>query len=357
MIAVARLTALLVGCVALSACRGHAAPSIAAHSAAGAANGAAARLRSFRLTPKGGIGFDDLWFSKELGAVLAPAGGTACVEVFAGASLARTSLCGIGPGGLYAGGHGEGTTSADFGAGLVFAIERNSPSLQVIDPKARRVLATAPLSAGPDYVRWVASKRELWVTEPDHAQIEIFSLSSDAPPRLAKAGTIAVNGGPESLIIDGHHGQAFTHLWQGRSVRIDIGSRGVGPSFPNECQGSRGIALDAAHGVLFAGCSEGKAVTIEIATGKALDAVETPDGVDIISLNLALRHLYVPAASDGTVTVLGVSAKGKLGRLGVQQADKGAHCATSDDHGRLWVCSPDAGSLLVFDDPFPPAAE
>jgi DNA-binding beta-propeller fold protein YncE len=303
--------------------------------------------------PKGGIGFDDLWFSPDLRAVIAPAGGTGCVDLFDSSSLARTSLCGIGPGSAYAGGHGEGTTSADVGAGFVFAVDRTSQSLQVIDPKTKSILTSTPLAGGPDYVRWVGSQRELWVTEPAQEKIEVFSLASDNPLKFSKGGAIAVKGGPESLVIDERHGRAFTHLWQGATVQIDLATRAVGEPFSNGCKGSRGIALDAERGQLFVGCSEGKAVVIDVDHGaRVLDALGTPSGVDIISTNLSLHHLYVPASSDGRVAVLGVSSKGKLSKLGDFQADNGTHCATSDDHGRVWVCAPDSGTLLVFDDTF-----
>lgn len=348
-----RVAAVLALCTTLAACRSgeSSAPS---QSAAAAETAAPGPVKTVRLTPSGGIGFDDLWFSPEQHAVLAPAGGTGCVQLFDSGSLAQTSLCGIGPGGAYAGGHGEGTTSADFGAGFVFAIDRSSQSLQVVDPQTKRVVTTAALAGEPDYVRWVSSRRELWVTEPDREQIELFSLTADSPPQLTRAGTIAVAGGPESLAIDSEHARAFTHLWHGSTVQISITNRKVTQSFPNGCRGSRGIALDADRGQLFAGCSEGKAVVLDVDHGgKILSSQDTSEGVDIISVSAALHHLYVPAASDGAVTVFGVGAKGNLSRLGMLQAAKGAHCATGDDHGRIWVCSPDSGSLWVFDDPFP----
>jgi hypothetical protein len=349
----------LAPCAALLGCQSHGSESRPPpQSAAGAENASTSAAKIFRLLPNGGIGFDDLWFSPELRAVLAPAGGTGCVELFDSTSASQTSLCGIGPRGSYAGGHDLGTTSADFGAGFVFAIDRSTLSLRVAEPKTRRVVATAPLAGGPDYVRWVPSTREVWVTEPDAEQIEIFSLASDNPPKLSGAGAIAVKGGPESLVIDAEHDRAFTHLWRGSTVQIGIAARSVGEAFANGCQGSRGIALDAARGQLFVGCSEGRAVVLDVAHGaRRIDAVDEPGGVDIIAFNSSLHHLYVPAASDGSVSVLGVSLQGRLVKLGAFQAAKGAHCATGDDHGRVWVCAPDTGSLMVFDDTFPAAAK
>lgn len=348
-----------MACAVVLGCRSHGGESRPPpQSAAGTASASASSARTFRLTRSGGIGFDDLWFSPELRAVLAPAGGTGCVNLFDSTSILQTSLCGIGPGGSYVGGHGEGTTSADFGAGFVFAIDRSSQSLQVVDPKTKQVVASVPLAGGPDYVRWVSNKREVWVTEPDEEQIEVFVLASDGPPKLSRAGTIAVKGGPESLVIDADHGRAFTHLWRGSTVLIGIADRSVGAAFSNACEGSRGIALDARRGQLFAGCSEGKAVVLDVDHGgKVIGSIDTPSGVDIISVNVALHHLYVPAASDGSVAVLGVGPRGSLAKLGVFEAAKGAHCAVADDHARVWICAPDTGSLMVFDDTFPVAAE
>jgi hypothetical protein len=349
---------LLAALQALDACHGRGGESNASQSAPSIASAPSGPIKTFRLAPKGGVGFDDLWFSSEMRAVLAPAGGTGCVEVFEPASLAQTSLCGVTPGASYVGGHGEGTTSADFGAGFVFAIDRGSKALKVVDPKLKRVVASASLGGDPDYVRWVSSTREVWVTEPDQEQIELFSLASDNPSSIARIGAIAVKGGPESLVIDAQHDRAFTHLWHGSTVPIALRSHATGKSFPNGCSGSRGIALDPERGQLFVGCSEGKAVVVDVEHGnEILSFAETADGVDIIAVNVSLHHLYVPAASDGSVAVLAVPKQGRLAKLGVLQATKGTHCAVSDDHDRVWVCSPDLGSLLVFDDRFPPAKE
>lgn len=310
--------------------------------------------QSFRLSASGGVGFDDLLFSSELHAVVAPAGGTGCVGLFDSATLRKSELCGVSPGGSYAGGHGEGTTSADSGAGFIFAIDRSSQTLQVADAKQLRLVAHARLGGGPDYVRWVEATHEVWVTEPDQEQIEVFALEADAPPKLSRASTISVKGGPESLVVDRAKGRAFTHLWSGRTVQVDVPTHTVQAEFSNGCRGSRGIALDATNGLLLSGCAEGRATVVDVDHGgKLLASASVPAGVDIIAVNLSLRHLYVPAASDGSVAVLGVNEAGTLTHLGDFRAARGAHCVAGDDHGRAWVCAPDEGSVMVFVDTFP----
>jgi hypothetical protein len=315
--------------------------------------------RSIRLTPTGGIGFDDLLYSPELHAVLAPAGATGCVGMFDSSSLTQNPQCGLSAPGDYAGGHGEGVTSADVGSGHLFAIDRTSQSLKVLELPVARAGQTPKgyaLTGQPDYVRWVASTREVWVTEPDQERIEVFALEDSG--NLTRTNVIVVKGGPESLVVDLTRGRAYSHLWSGYTVAIDLATHAIAQRFANGCKSSRGIALSSKNGFLFAGCSEGKAVVLDVDhAGKVLGAEQTPSGVDIIAANLELNHLYVPAASDGSVTVLGVRANGTLTKLGSLSAAAGAHCVASDDHSRVWVCSPDAGALLVFDDPFPRTLE
>src|SRR5438093_1163269 len=94
-----------------------------------------------------------------------------------------------------------------------------------VAPATRAIAASAALESNPDYVRYVAPAGELWVTEPDREQIEVFGLSNDTPPTLVHLAAIAVKGGPESLIIDPQRQRAYTHLWDGATVAIDLNSR------------------------------------------------------------------------------------------------------------------------------------
>jgi len=99
-----------------------------------------------------------------------------------------------------------GTTSADYGDSLLFASDHADQAIMVINPKTGEVLAQAKLASGPDYVRYVASLREVWVTEPRVKQIEHFSVLTGSQIALHRVGSISVLGGPESLVIDAAHG-------------------------------------------------------------------------------------------------------------------------------------------------------
>lgn len=300
---------------------------------------------------KKGIGFDDLRYSSSLHRVLVPAGRTGTIVLVDPANHHTSTITGLSAEESYGGGHGEGTTSVDEGEGALFAIDRTSRQVVIIDPVARRVIVRAPLAGSPDYVRFVARTRELWVTEPDSERIEIFSISAKRDA-LTHVAFIAVAGGPESLVIDSGSGRAFTHMWSGTSLAIDLQSRTIVARWPNQCDGSRGIAYDERSHFLFAACAEGKAVVIDTAhDGKVLAAASSGRGVDIIDYDSVRRHLYLPGARSATMTIFAVAANGALTPLVTTATANGAHCVTTDGKD-AYVCDPNGGRILVIHDPY-----
>lgn len=295
-----------------------------------------------------GIGFDDLAFAFSLGKVLVPGGQTGKIYIIDPATSQVTSIDGLSVRNSYAGGHGEGTTSADAGQGLIFAIDRTKRTVNIIDPSVGKIVDLAALSADPDYVRFVEKTNELWVTEPDAERIEIFSIKP-----LKSVASISIPGGPESLVIDRARPRAYTHLWSGTTLAIDIKTRTAVAQWPNGCQGSRGIAIDEERGFLFAGCAEGKAVVLDLnGGGRQLSHLESGAGVDVIGYNSKLKHLYLPGAKSATMAILDVSKEGKLVLLDVVKTEAGAHCAVGDDRNNIWVCDPQHGRLLQYLDGF-----
>jgi DNA-binding beta-propeller fold protein YncE len=300
-----------------------------------------------------GIGFDDLRYSPSLHRVLVPAGRTGTIVLIDPSNHERSAIAGLSTEKVYGGGHGEGTTSVDEGEGALYAIDRDSKEVVILDPVSRHVTARAALGGSPDYVRYVAATRELWVTEPDSERIEVFSISTKRDG-LTSLASIALPGGPESLVIDTPGGHAFTHLWSGTSVVVDLRSRKITAKWPNRCDGSRGIAYDESSHFLFAGCAEGKAVVMDAARGGAVLATASAgSGVDIIDYDPARRHLYLPGSKSATMTIFSVGTNGALTPLGTVPTMHGAHCVTTDGKD-AYVCDPDGGRILVIHDSFPP---
>jgi DNA-binding beta-propeller fold protein YncE len=295
-----------------------------------------------------GIGFDDLAFAPTLRKVMVPGGSTGKLALIDPDSQKIEIIGGFSERAGYSSGHGEGITSSDVGRGLVYVTDRSVRLLDVVDPQAKKIVATAPLASGPDYVRFVPATNEVWVTEPSAERIEIFTLSGTPIPIPSHSGFIPVPGGPESLAIG--HSQAFTHLWRGKTLAIDLRTHKIVGRWPNACKGSRGIAIDEKRGFLFAGCHEGKVSVLDLKSGRLLGEASSGAGVDVIAYDQKLAHVYLPGADSGTIAIVGISSSGAATVLKNAETVEGAHCVTADDRDQVYVCDPAHGKILVFKD-------
>lgn len=297
-----------------------------------------------------GIGFDDLGFAPTLRKVMVPGGSTGKLALIDPDSEKIELIGGFSERAGYSSGHGEGITSSDACGGWMCVTDRSAKLLDVVDLQAKKIVATARLASGPDYVRFVPNTNEVWVTEPGDERIEIFTLPDQGRPIPTHSGFVAVPGGPESLAVA--HGRAFTHLWRGTTVAIDLRSRKIVGRWPNGCKGSRGIGLDEKRGFLFAGCNEGKVTVLELKNGSLLGEASSGAGVDVIAYDQKLAHVYLPGADSGTIAIVEISISGAARVLKTADTVEGAHCATVDDRDQVYVCDPAHGRILVFKDSF-----
>ncbi|HEY2902744.1 MAG TPA: hypothetical protein VGL59_19340 [Polyangia bacterium] len=299
---------------------------------------------------KAGIGFDDLRFDAAANRLLIPAGRTGNVDLIDVVTQEVSAVGGFARTATYVAGHGQGVTSVDAGEGLLFAADRTARKLFVVEPSQKKILTQVPLASAPDYVRYVAATKEVWVTEPGQGRIEIFALNNGRPSHL---GFIAVRGGPESLAIDEKRGRAFTHLWKNKTVAIDLRRHAIVATWPAGCGDPRGIWVDSARGFLLVGCEDGTATALGLDQNcRVLSHVKSGKGVDIIAYDAKRAHLYLPGDESATMAIIAVSDKGILSVLGTTPTTTGAHCATTDQRGNVYVCDPSHGRLLVIADPY-----
>jgi hypothetical protein len=306
----------------------------------------------------GGIGFDDLRFSTTLSMLLVPAGRTGNLDLVDPSSEAVSSVGGFSSEATYSGDDSFGVTSADEGNAIVYAVDRTSKTLAVIDPQTRTIASRATLAATPGYVRYVAPTNEVWVTEPSMQQIEVFTLGSTASTAPVHAASIAVGSGPESLAIyipvsapdAGKHAYAFTHATTA-VVQIDVVARSVTASWPNGCATSKGIAVDSSNGWVMSACEEGMVVVLST-QGATLGTVTVGAGVDQIAYDPLSTRLYVPGPAASAMSVVSLSAVGSPKVLGSVDTPNDTHCAVTNGGGSVFVCAPSAGALLFIQDPF-----
>jgi hypothetical protein len=166
---------------------------------------------------------------------------------------------------------------------------------------------------------------------------------------------VKVADGPESLVIDSLRGRAYCNTWANESYAIDLKMRTVVSSWRNGCRDSRGLALDAKRGLLFAGCAEGGTTVVDLAAGKIVSSAPSGPDVDSIGYSSSLGHLYVPAGGSAELWIYGVPDGGKVVLLGKVATAPDAHTVAFDPvSSAIFVGTPNHGAVLVTKDEFPP---
>ncbi|MGA9856116.1 MAG: hypothetical protein WBR29_12655 [Gammaproteobacteria bacterium] len=300
-----------------------------------------------------GIGFDDIGYFPSLGKVSIPAGQTGRLVLIDPASGTIVNSYQVtAPAAAAHGHHEEGTSSAAYGDGYIFASDHAAPGVVVLDARDGQVLSRIKLASGPDYVRYLEARHELWVTEPHAQQIQVFNVQLSPKLAITLNSNIPINGGPESLVFDADMNRAYTNLWKQKTVVIDTNTFKQVGEWNDACKGPRGLALDAAKGFLFVACTEGKVAVLDVNHGgKVLATAPSGAGIDIISYDPKSGHLYVPGARSASMTIFKVSSSGSLHALADYRTAQGAHCVTDDGRGTAFVCDPRAGAILEIKSP------
>lgn len=299
----------------------------------------------------GGVDFDDMRFSPTLATILVPAGRTGNLDMVDPSTTKVTAIGGFSMSESSGATTPYGVTSADEGNGTVYATDRTSHLLSVIEPQSQKATATLKLAATPGYVRYSSSTNEVWVSEPEANQIEVVSLEApDGGPGLTSAATIPV-GGAESLELDPAHGLAFTNK-ANATIAVSIAKRSVTGTWPNGCATARGIAIDPAQAWVIVTCQEGMVVSLDESTGAMLGVAKSGAGVDRIAYDQMRERAYVPSPTAGAMSVVAFNAHGVPTVLGAVVSPSDAHCAATPGDGEVFVCVPSLGQIVFLYDPF-----
>jgi DNA-binding beta-propeller fold protein YncE len=324
------------------------------------------------------ISFDEISYDSRLNRIVIPAAETGKLILIDPHTMTKQLISGFSTGSTSAGKSASafGTTSAVSVKGTLFAIDRAQKKILLINPETGLATSSTALQETPDYVRFVAAKNEIWVTETAGQQIETFSISAETPPRLEKTDAIKVQNGPEYLLIDNQRGLAFTNKPEnGVTAVIQVNTHGVIDEWGNGCTKAHGMAIDEDRGYLFVACNEGKVVVMDINNrGHQLTSQNYGGAVDFVAYNPELKHIYVPSAASAIVAVFEIKKNNgtptpnaasstdgeaapqsdiRLVRLGTADTGMNARCVTTDVNNNIWLCDPVRGQLFLIRDTFP----
>jgi DNA-binding beta-propeller fold protein YncE len=319
------------------------------------------------MLPRGapGIEFDDIQFGPGLRKVIVPAGRTGSVVLIDPDTSAMIEIKGLQGSDKYTpvpgtspvrSGTRYGSTSATEAGQYVAALDCTAKTLNILDPAAATIVASVALGGASDYVHYVPSLHELWVTNPNASGIDLYSLPASGKPTPVRVGSFAVTAGPESLAIDEARGHAYTNTFLGgKTDVIDLKTKKVVETWSNGCVLSLGVTMDEARGFAFVSCGDsGDVVVLDAKNhGATLSRLNGGKGTNILAYSPSLKHVYSASGNTKEVFVMAVADSGTLTLLGrLPGADRGFSVA-ADDRGHVWVIDPDHGQILRGTDNFP----
>jgi streptogramin lyase len=240
--------------------------------------------------------------------------------------------------------------SADEGGGSIFVADRETTSLAAIDPDGQ-LLARVETDSTPDYVRYLAERSEVWVSEPSAQGIEIFAVPDEKASALERTGFISVPGGPEGLTVAALFGdvRVYTHA-DSELVAIDAADHTM-QRWPIDCDGTHGFPrVDTRDGLVLASCaSDGRVVLVDAETGEEIDHYDLGGDESLPAWSDESGHFYVRTDPGTTVAVLEPSESG-LSLVREVDVPAVGHCLGSDNRGHYWTCDGADGRLLRFED-------
>ena len=187
----------------------------------------------------------------------------------------------------------------------------------------------------------------------DDATHHVYILSHVSPNVTvidSKTGDIVkafdVGGAPEQSVLD-NHGHLFIDLEDKDAIAVvDTATFAVTAKYDISSQGGgcAGLAIDTAHGVLFAACRDkNNMIILSAADGKILTTLPIGVGCDGAFFNPATHEVF-STQGDGTLTVIKESSPTTFAVEQTLATQKGARTITVDQKtGHIFTATAEFG--------------
>jgi YVTN family beta-propeller protein len=196
----------------------------------------------------------------------------------------------------------------------------------VVDLTTLKTVSKVDTGQSPDAV----------VYEPRHGEVYVFNHRGNSATVInAKTATVSatieLDGSPEFAAVDEKNGRVYCNIEDKSEVAvIDATKHEVVAHWPiAPGEEPSGIALDAAHHRLFAGCHNKMMVMLDTETGKVVANVTIGAGVDGCAFDDA-NQLAFASCGDGTTTIAKEETPQKLTVVQTLKTERGARTMALD---------------------------
>ena len=213
---------------------------------------------------------------------------------------------------------------AEVGRG--FSSNGKESKTSVVDLATLKTVSKMDTGQNPDAI----------VYEPHHREIYVFNHTGNSATVIdAKSATITatiqLGGSPEFAAVDKKTGRVYCNIEDKSEVAvIDTTKHEVVARWPiTPGEEPSGIALDAAHHRLFAGCHNKMMIMLDTGTGKVVGNVSIGAGVDGCAFDDSTQLAFA-SCGDGTTTIVKEEPPDKLTVLQTLKTERGARTMALD---------------------------
>jgi len=196
------------------------------------------------------------------------------------------------------------------------------PSVVTFDLRTLRVLRTTRTAPGPDTIIFDPPTRRVFTFEGKYPGVRSVTALNAVNGKIL--GTAALPGVPQAAVTDGA-GVLYVNIETRDEVaRIDTRSLRLLGSWPlAPCRDPGPLAIDAAHGRLFAACGNRMLVMVDADGGRVIGSVASGGGTDALAFDAATGDLFA-SNGEGTLTIARETSPQHLTLIGNIKTEPGA---------------------------------
>ncbi|MBV9009713.1 MAG: YncE family protein [Verrucomicrobia bacterium] len=209
--------------------------------------------------------------------------------------------------------------------GRGFSSNGRENKVSVVDLKTLKTISKIETGENPDAIVYDSGRHEVYAFNGRSGSASVIDAKS-----AKVVATIPLDGKPEFAAADPESGRVFCNIEDKNEIAaIDTKSHSVVARWPlAPGEEPSGLAFDAAHHRLFAGCENKLLVMMDSTNGKVLATAPIGAGVDACAFD-AEKQLAFASCGDGTLTIARPNGD-KLDVAQTVQTERGARTMALD---------------------------
>ncbi|HET7457807.1 MAG TPA: PQQ-binding-like beta-propeller repeat protein [Gemmatimonadaceae bacterium] len=224
--------------------------------------------------------------------------------------------------------------------GRGFTSNGRDSTVTVFDLKTLAPIATVKVTGrNPDAILYEPATRRVFTFNGGSANATAINAATGAV-----LGTIPIGGKPEFAVAVGDGRVFVNNEDKGEIVAFDARTLAVQAHWPMAgCEEPSGLAIDRAHGRLFAGCSNKVMAVVDTKSGRLVATVPIGEGVDANAFDPATQLAFA-SNGEGTITVVHEDTPDHYTVVATVPTQRGARTMAVDERThRLYTVSAQFG--------------